>query len=385
MAPRILFVDHSGVMGGAEFSLLDIARHVDATGRVVLFEPGPFRDRLAAENIDVEILDAPQALLDVSRSGTLLDDLRAVPGVARLAWTLGRRARDVDVLYANSQKAMVVAALASAWTRRPLIWHLRDLLTDDHFSALHRRLVTRVANTFATRVIANSHATADAFSASGGTAPVSVVWNGIDPAPFEAAHPSDAARTRRELGVTDAPLIGVFSRLARWKGQHVLLQALRRLPEAHALVVGDALFPDDNAYKVELKAQIQRLGLAPRVHFLGFRDDVPRLMTAVDVVAHTSVAPEPFGRVVVEGMLAQRPVVATNTGGVPEIIDDSRTGWLVPPADPDALADALSEVLAHPEEARTIAQAGHAAALEHFTAAAMVQQVEREIHHVLEG
>ncbi len=108
---------------------------------------------------------------------------------------------------------------------------------------------------------------------------------------------------------------------------------------------------------------VESEGLANRAHFLGFRDDVPALMKGVDIVAHTSIAPEPFGRVVVEGMLAGKPVIAARDGGVTEIIDDGRDGLLVPSGDANALAAAIRQ-LADRTFAWNSQRAGHASGRE---------------------
>jgi glycosyltransferase involved in cell wall biosynthesis len=239
------------------------------------------------------------------------------------------------------------------------------------------------ANWFADRVIVNSRATQSAFVRSGGRLEkTTVVYNGIDPAPFEAVSPSDLEALHRELACPEAPLLGVFGRLAPWKGQHVVLEALPHLPEAHALFVGDTLFRGDEPYEEALKRTAQDLNVADRVHFLGFRDDVPRLMSLVDLVLHTSVAPEPFGRVIVEGMLAGTPVIATRAGGPAEIIREPDTGVLVPPDDPDALTEATEKLLSNPEQARSMARAAQAYARRHFSVERMQQSVQVVIDEV---
>ncbi|MDX1546114.1 MAG: glycosyltransferase family 4 protein [Rhodothermales bacterium] len=383
MKPRILFLDHVGVLGGAELSLLDIAAHFAPEGTAVLFEDGPFRERLEAAGVSVEILPAPPAFQGVRRGGGRGQDVRSLPGVARLALRVARRARRYDVLYASSQKAFVVAALAGRLARRPVLWHLHDLLSDAHFSEGHRRLVIRLANRWAARVVTNSEASARAFVEAGGRADrIAVVYYGIPPAPF--LQTPDVAALRRDLGLGAAPVVGLFSRLAPWKGQHVLLGAIEHLPSVHALLVGGALF-DEDAYAARLRERAAAPALAGRVHFLGFRDDVAALMHVPDVVVHTSTAPEPFGRVVVEGMLAGRPVVAARAGGVPEILDDERTGLLVDPADADALARALRRLLDDPEEAAAMAAAGRAEALRRFAPARMYEGIEAQLRLVLRG
>jgi glycosyltransferase involved in cell wall biosynthesis len=119
------------------------------------------------------------------------------------------------------------------------------------------------------------------------------------------------------------------------------------------------------------------------VHFLGFRDDVPRLMTFVDLVLHTSVAPEPFGRVIVEAMLAGTPVLATRAGGPVEIVQEPDTGVLVPPGDPEALATAVQDVLSSPNRARAMAQAAQAYARRRFSVEQMQKGVKEAIGEAL--
>ena len=382
--PRVLFLDQAGVLGGAELYLLDVARAFRTTSRVVLFEDGPFRERLEDAGIPAEAYSAPDALLNVKKAAGLTSALRAVPGLVRLTAQVARTARTYDVIFANSQKSMLVAGLAGMVARRPVVWNLHDMLTADHFSALNRWVAVRWANELVDRVIANSQATQSAFRQSGGRGDkTTVVYNGIDPAPFEAVDSSDLEALHEELDCPEPPLLGVFGRLAPWKGQHVVLEALPDLPEAHALFVGDTLFRGDESYEETLRRTARRLNVADRVHFLGFRDDVPRLMTFVDLVLHTSVAPEPFGRVIVEGMLAGTPVIATRAGGAVEIVQESDTGVLVPPDDSDALSTAVRDLLSNPDRAHSMARAAQSYARRRFSVEHMQRGVRAVIGEVL--
>jgi glycosyltransferase involved in cell wall biosynthesis len=384
--PRVLFLDQSGALGGAELYLWDVARHYPSSGRVVLFEEGPFQRKLAADGIDVQVLEAPPGLRGIRKQGGLRQAVAALGGVGRLVLRTARMARNFDVLFANSQKALIVAALAGLMARRPVIWNLHDILTADHFSAFNRRVAIFCANHLTRRVIVNSRATQRAFAESGGDVrKTAVVYNGIDAAPFEEAA-GEGRPLRRDLGLDGAPVVGVFSRLAEWKGQHVLLEALADVPGLHALLVGEALFEGDERYAERLHRLAERRGIADRVHFLGFRDDVPQLMRAVDVVAHTSVAPEPFGRVIVEGMLAEKPVVAARAGGAVEIVDHGNTGLLVEPDDPEALAGTLRRLMQAPEaRRRALAAAGRREAAGRFSVSAMIEGVEAQIGAVASG
>jgi glycosyltransferase involved in cell wall biosynthesis len=373
---RILIVDQTGQLGGGELCLLDFARHRRERCSVLLFSDGPFRERLEQAGVSVMVERGSSDLLAISREQSLWTSLKIAPSLAYLVLALAMRSRRSQCLYANSQKALVVSALASVMSRRPLIWHLHDILTASHFSAAMRAVAVRLANWRASCVIANSQATADAFVAAGGRCRTVVVHNGIDPAPFADV---DAGRARAELrdqiGCGNSPLLGVFSRLALWKGQHIAIEAARSMPDVHVVLVGGALF-GEQADEERLHRQADHPDVRGRIHFLGFRDDIPALMSAVDIVLHTSIAPEPFGRVIVEGMMARKPVIATAAGGALEIIEDGVTGLLVAPGDADALAAAARALLAAPDQCADMARKGYESALRKFSLATYLDAID---------
>lgn len=371
MRSKVLFLDHVGALGGAELALMDVARSYRDTSTFLLFADGPFRERLTNVGIKVEVIEGGDSLHAVRRE-TGWPGFSAAAQVMSLAWRTARLARRHDFLHANSQKAFVIACLAGILARKPVVWDLNDLLLPAHFSRSNIKLDVWLANWFAVRVIANSQASARALIAQGGRGDkVRVVYNGIDGAPFKAISDAEAADARQELGLVGQPLVGVFGRLAEWKGQHIAIEALSNLPGVHLLLVGDALF-GEQAYAERLTAQVAQMGLSDRVHFLGFRSDIPRLMRAVDIVLHTSTDPEPFGRVIVEGMLANRPVIATRAGGVEEIIDHDRTGLLTEPGNPTELAEAIRGLLADPNRSAALARTGRDDAERRFTVEANV-------------
>ena len=374
-APRVLFVDHAGVLGGAELSLLDLAAALGDRAEVVLLSDGPFRAALEARSIAVSV-EALGALRKVKKT-TRFPSPAALADAVRLARRVAAHARRRAVICANSQKAFMVSAFAGVLARRPVVWHLRDILAPPHFSASNVRAAVTLANVRAARVICNSRATAAAFTGAGGDASlVRVVHNGIDPAPFDAVTDDDVRAIRSELLIPEgAFVVALFGRFHHWKGQQVLLQALADLPDTHALFVGAPLFGEE-AFDSALRAEAGKLRVAARAHFVGFRADVPALMRAVDVVVHASVYPEPFGRVIVEGMLAGRPVIATRAGGVEEIVSDGVTGVLVAPDDPTALAAAIGALRNEPARAASLAARGAAHARAQFSVASMVRGVE---------
>ena len=344
--PRVMFVNHTSKIAGAELVLLDLVRPWQRAS-AFLFEDGPLNGAMNRLGLQVIRSRWGEGLSGIHRDGSLW---KAAPLACRLCaivTEIGYAARRHDVIYANSQKAFVLAAFATLFARRPLVWHLHDIMDGAHFGSMQRRLQVALANRLAARVIVPSDAAAAAFVGAGGRRDiVEVVPNGISVAPDTGAR----EQIRKELALPDAPLVGVFSRLAPWKGQHVALQAIAKLPGVHGIIVGDALF-GENDYAASLRELVAKLGIAERVHFLGHRSDVAELMRAVDVMVHPSVHPEPFGRTLVEAMLAGVPVIATDTGAASDILQGGKAGTLVRPDDADDIAAAIARVLADPDSA----------------------------------
>ena len=378
---RVLFVDHAAVLGGAELSLLDLAIDYRDTSEVLLFADGPFRERLEAAQVKVKVIPAPQAILSVRSSGGL-SAVKALPALWWMARQIAAAGREFDLVHANSQKAFIAAAIATLMGGRPVVWHLRDIVTAPHFSSVNRAIAVFLANRRVSQVLVNSRATREAFIAAGGREDlVTLVYNGIASDPFDNLASDQSAQIRDQLGIGDAPLVGVFSRLSYWKGQHILLEALRELPNVHALLVGEALFGEAE-YASRLEAMAAAPELAGRVHMLGFRNDVPALMSACNIVVHTSTEPEPFGRVIVEGQLAKRPVVAAAAGGAVELIQDGVTGHLVPPGDSVALAKVIAELLSDPIAAYMLAERGYIHAKDTFSLKSLLKAFEQALKNV---
>ena len=377
-APEVLFLTHTGRIGGAETCLLHIVRALG--GEVLLFEDGALHARLLDQGSRVTLPRARPDLRAIRRDRGLLRALPALAGIIGLIRHIARLAASRDLVYCNSQKSFVLGALASWLHRTPLLWHLHDILDRHHFGWFQIRLVVGLANRRAERVVVPSKAVADSFIAAGGRRSlVALVRNGV-PVPSCPGIAPERAGLRRDLGLPPGFLFGVFSRLAPWKGQHIALAALALLPEAACVIAGDALFGEQD-YRDSLRAQASRLGIADRVHFLGHRDDVGMLMRAVDVVVHPSTDPEPFGLTLVEAMLAETPLVASWAGAAAEILDGGRAGILVPPGDALALTTALEQCRSRPEAAARRAALARRHAEQHFN----VERLQHDIREVVLG
>ena len=372
---KILFLDQSGKLGGAELSLLDLAKFYRDSCLVCLFADGSFKTALMRNKIPVRILS--KRSLKISKDSNYWQSIRNIGQLIPLIIEVAQLSHDYDLIYANTQKAMVVGAIASWLTKKPLVYHLHDILSAEHFSQANRQLAVFLANRFASLVIANSKATKTAFIEAGGKSNlVEIVYNGFNIAQYQSKNFS--AQLKQKLNLKGDYIIGSFSRLSPWKGQHILIEALTHCHQATAILVGDALF-GEYAYVAALHQQVEELGLKDRVFFLGFRSDIPQLISLCDLIVHTSTAPEPFGRVIVEAMLCGKPVIATAAGGATELIENERTGWLTPPGDVSQLGATIEHCRQKQTKTQAIALAGKLSAIRRFD----LSNIEQQINYLL--
>ncbi|MFB2938195.1 glycosyltransferase [Aerosakkonemataceae cyanobacterium BLCC-F154] len=378
---KILFLDQSGKPGGAELFLLDIAKPYRNNCLVGLFADGGFKKLLEQQEIPVQVLT--NQVIKVSKESSLMEGLSSLNKLAPLINKVIKISQDYDLIYANTQKALVVGAIAHFFTHRPLIYHLHDILSLDHFSKTNRQIAVTLANRCASLVIATSQATKTAFIEAGGKPEiVEVVYNGFQSENYEIDE-SKINQIRQNLGIKQQFVVGHFSRLSPWKGQHILIEALTHCPEnVTAILVGDALFGEED-YTQQLHKQVAELGLEKRVKFLGFQADIAPLMKACDLITHTSISPEPFGRVIAEAMLCKKPVIAAKAGGAIELIEHQKTGWLITPGNSLTLAEFINYCRQHPELSETIAQQAQIFARQHFELTTINQQIAQLLNQLM--
>jgi L-malate glycosyltransferase len=368
---RALYVNHTAAVSGAEHSLLGLLGALPDTLHPRVAAP---RGRLSTA---VEELGIPLSPI-VGTAGSLrlhpLHTPRSLAELSRSAWQVRCAARehDVELVHANSIRAGIILALAWLGPVATVV-HVRDCLPPGPVTTATLRLIAATATT----IVANSRYTARSVSASAPRARVEVVHNCVALARWDPAR-IDRARTRARLGEAGRRrlLLGVVAQVSPWKGQDVAIEALRLLREegldAHLLLIGSAKFVaratrfDNAAYVRSLQAQIERAGLRDRVSWLGERDDVPELVRALDVLLLPSWE-EPFGRALIEAMALGVPVIATNVGGPPEIIEDGREGYLLPPREPIAWARSIRRIAESPDRGMEMGRAGRATVERAFT------------------
>lgn len=279
----------------------------------------------------------------------------------------------IDVVYTNTL-AVWTGALAAARTHRAHLWHAHEIV--EHPAVL-RVFLRRFVPHYAQRVVCVSRATADHLLVSRrARAKGIVLYNGIAPKEWLAA--SGRGRIRAELGCADDDvLIGMIGRISRFKAPDVFVEAasllLARHPHLRFFIAG-APIPGETTMRERVARLIAQSPAPERIHLLGFREDVPDLTAALDILVVPSRLPEPFPLVNLQAMFAARPIVGADRGAMREAILDGETGLVVASDNAPALAGALSSLVGDPARRAAMGAAGRRRALDNFT---LEQQLAR--------
>lgn len=357
---RVAYIDHTAKWSGGEVALYNILTNIGSQidPLVILAEEGALADRLRERGIDVRVVPLDESVRTRNRNAVNL----GAPSAALKLLSYGRRLapllkrEQVACVHTNSLKSALYGAIAAKLAGVPLIWHIRDHIGPPYLKPVVAKTIRLLSRLLPNGVIANSHSTLNALELPR-TKKTLVVYSAF-------AKAIGGGRGREQGKDFNVLLVG---RLAHWKGQHVLLQAAKSFkPDTRVKfwLAGDALFGEDT-YKQELLKMIEQDGLT-NVSLLGHVDDIQGLMQQADLLVHTSITPEPFGQVIVEGMAAGLPVIASNEGGPVEIVVPGETGLLIRPGDPAVLAESIAWMLEHPEERRQMAERGVKRVKEHF-------------------
>ncbi len=302
---------------------------------VVLFRNGAYADELRERGFTVEIVELADGVMAIQRERVSLGRVAgALPMLPRLA--AAYRRLKPDVVYTNTVKAHVIGAPAARLAGIPCVMHLRDIL-----EGRARGVLRAVGATCTVRRIAISRAVANRLALP----KTDVVPNPLDLAAYVRLPARDEARS--ELGLPlAAPVVGILGRINRWKGHDSFLRIAALVAarsEAHFAIVGKPMFRDVD-FAGELHALAATLGIAERVHFVGWLDDPRTAYAAIDVNCNTSRA-EPFGRTIIEAAACGVPTVCFGDGGAPEAVGEGLCGRIVASGDEAGFAQAILGLL----------------------------------------
>lgn len=402
MQPRrtILFIEQNldGTTGGSYRSLLHLVRRVDRSlyrPVVAFYRDHDLMPRYRATGCEILLLRYPSPV-DLRRawsgSGStwgvplrgLASFVQRVANLFRMSTFLLLRnlylitRKKIDLVHLNNgvtdgSELLLAAKLLG----RKVVIHQRGIGPVPRWNA-------RFAS-WADHIICVSDSARHNLVAAGiPRAKCTTVHNGIDPDEFLSTVRRSPAEVRRSLGLAeDCPVVGMAGMIRAWKGQLVLLEAIRLLhaeyPGLRCVIAGGVADRDDKdrMYLEGLRRFIADNGLETTVQILDYQPNVAEFLQVLDVMVHAAVDPEPFSRTVLEGMTLGRALVATSTGGTPEAIQDGVSGILVPPNDSEAMAAKIGFLLDHPEERRRLGLGAQEAIRQKFLITANVAATER--------
>jgi len=372
---RILYVSNTGkIIGGGEISLLNLLTHLDYKRFlpiVAVPEEGDFVDRLRDQKIAYLLVDLPTI------RSTRID--RIMLSILHLIKLLRRY--QIDLIHANGSRSMLLAGLASFILGIPCLWHLR--VPDQTDQSLDRCLFI-----LAKKIIVISSATMKRLSWTRQKQKIRLIPNGVDIELFHPINKKHRSEISAELGVDPKyPIVSTICQLTHQKHVDVFIKAVSHIspiqPHTQFIICGREVSASEG-YKKMLENLAKRLGVKNKLVFTGFRSDIHKIFGATDIFVLSSVN-EGFGRVIIEAMATELPVIATRSGGVPDIIKHGQTGYMFEPGDYISLGELIIHLLENKECAENISKAARDRVIKNFSITSHVENVQALYDEVLKG
>ena len=352
---HILQIYHDTGPGGAEQMIVDLCRWLRLQGHrltVVTSKEGWLSQRLAESEIEALVIPKRRRL-DFTRLGQIL----------RVA-----RERQVDVIHAHEFQSIVGAAMVALWGRFPLVATVHGR---EYIASRRRRVLIRLAGQMCRQLVAVSQATRD-FLVRDLKIPqskVTTIYNGVDAERYKQVSADE--KTRQALGIpAGARVIGTVGSLYPVKGQTYLLQAMARVvhrfPQTVCLIAGRGELSE------ALRREANALNLNGNLKLLGYRTDVPELLSAMELFVLPSLS-EGLPLSLLEAQACGLPVVASDVGGNSEVVEEGKSGYLVPPSHSDVLADRILSLLENPATAVAMGDHGRKRVQEIFSLQSMAR------------
>jgi glycosyltransferase involved in cell wall biosynthesis len=386
---KILYLNPTGAVGGAERVLLDLLASLRALNpewslSLIAASDGELAEEAGRLGVDTRVVAFPSGIAVVGDAGAggpagvgagwwrLMGRLSASsPAVARYVRELSRAivSFQPDVVHSNGFKMH----LLGAWSVSPssaLLWHVHDFI---RVRPLMRRLLRMHVRRCAMLVANSNSVSADARAALGENVPIQTVYNAVDLERFTPRGAGFGLDSAAGLAypATGTVRVGLVATAARWKGHDLFMRALAKLPDdipIRGYVIGGPIYQTEASQFTleELRAAAARLGLAGKIGFTGFVREIAAALRALDIVVHASTSPEPFGLVIAEALASGRVVVTNGLGGAGELIQPGRDAVTYRIGDAQALADKITCLARDASLRQQLGQAARATAERRF-------------------
>lgn len=377
---NLLFIHQSGEMYGSDKTLLFLLKYLDKsrfTSVVILPSEGPLKTALENENIKVVIapvLKLHRKMFSVKEIYNFLNDSKKAVSTMDIL----HKTHHFDIIYSNT--LAVLLGIDYARKRKiKHIWHIHEIIESPklikHFFL---KLIQIQGNT---KVIYNSFATSKFWNVNSIIARKSVViLNGLESIK-EILPEKEIQRIRLDFfnAHSNEIVIALIGRINSWKGQAILLEGFVELAKSNTnikLVFIGSTPPNQNYLIADLHNKIAECNITEKVAIIPFQENIADFWQSIDIAVVPSIEPEPFGLVAVEAMLAKKPVVASNHGGLSEIVVNNETGLLVEPRNVNELIIALQKLIENEELRKSFGQKGYEKAIKEFSVEHYTKKIE---------
>lgn len=377
---NILFIHQSADLYGSDKTLLLLLKHLDKRKFkpvVIIPVEGPLKEELEKENIKVIIAPVLKLYRKMFTLKNLLQFFKEIKsGVATLD-ALNKEYK-FDLIYTNTL-ATLLGFIYARKRKIKHLWHVHEIIESPKiFTRLFSKFLQSDANT---KIVCNSISTQVFWNVNSKITNKSIViWNGLE-SPKNIAS-TEEINTIRETFFKAKPgeiVIALVGRISRWKGQQFLLNVFNNLQQQHQhikLVFIGSPPPNQDGFLENLNNDIQNSKLQDKIQVIPFQKEIFKFWQSIDIAVVPSIEPEPFGLVAVEAMLAKKPVIGSNHGGVTEIIVHNETGLLFEPNHEQGLYEALQQLIENPDRRKIMGDKGFKRAKETFSIESYIENFE---------
>ena len=379
----ILFIHQSAELYGSDKTMLYFLSELDKTKYlpvIVLPFDGPLKTELEKNNIKVVIAPVLKLYRKMFTPKNLIKFFKEYKEGVNTLDELNKE-YDFKLVYSHTLAALIGIIFAQKRSIKHL-WHVQEIIAKPKiFNLAFKRLLSLKSNH---KVVYDSIATMN-FWINGNknlTAKSEAVWNGIETNNLPTFSNEEKGEVRKDffLCQNDEIVIALVGRINSWKGQQLLLHAFALLAKTHKnikLVYLGSAPPNQEVFEIDLKSKIREFHLEDRVVIIPFQKEITKFWNSIDIAVVPSTEPEPFGMVVIEAMLAKKPVVASNHGGPTEIVVDATTGFLFEPNNHESLAQALEKLIQDKQLGATFGEKGFERVLDTFSLKSHVTHFEK--------
>lgn len=384
---KILFIHQSAELYGSDKTLLLLLKNLDTSkfkAVVVLPFDGPLKEALEQEKIEVVIAPVLKLYRKLFTPKNILGFFSDIRKAFKIINELHKK-HQFDLIYSNT--LAVLLGIMYAWKKNiKHLWHVHEIIEKPNlFKKGFIQLLGLQSNSV---IVYNSKATQIFWEANEKIVKKGmVIWNGLE-INFSEVTPTTVSEIRKNKFFihSNEIVIALVGRISRWKGQMILLEAFNELIQKRTnikLVFVGAPPPNQENFQEDLEKKIAEYQLENNVMILPFQNEIQKIWQSIDIAVVPSTEPEPFGMVAIEAMLAQKPVVASNHGGLSEIVEDNKTGFLVQPNDQQELVFALEKLLQNQELRTQMGKNGFHRVIHQFSVEQYVQSFEKLFENIV--